>query len=432
MGKKAARICWIGTALLTLWVTGCVRSGTEPPPTRQTTEATRQTTETTQSTGPVTCAYVEQTDQIPVLDRPEEDSCTGTFRENDLFTVSQVRFSKRVSNVQVGNIAQICADPLELRRGSRYHAWYMEKGKAQRLENTSVTKDYRILGTTMHLELNYAVYGEGQSVLTYVPESWEETEGFRFWDTGRTRQWLLTYPLRLDSERVMAYPVRLDLTTGQLTDFLKGIDKQALYPALEGCPREVQTVRDESLLIESGQGAWFYVDVPQGQVWDLNAMTGSEPEGCAVLPDGILCCGRQGDFRLVEWETGGVRPLLTGIEPFYTSLGQSFVLYTGEDGTVHAYDFVSRQDIALTELGDWTLENSSGWPSPDGRKWMTIRMGENGVYQIGVFDCDRQRFLSIHRTGSLGAEEELVQWDNLSQIVVSGPESMELYVYSLK
>ena len=35
MGKKAARICWIGTALLTLWVTGCVRSGTEPPPTRQ-------------------------------------------------------------------------------------------------------------------------------------------------------------------------------------------------------------------------------------------------------------------------------------------------------------------------------------------------------------------------------------------------------------
>lgn len=341
-------------------------------------------------------------------------------------------FPNPIDRIEAGRIFLTCSDETELNQGSQYAAYAVKDSQFVPLEAKKFSGDYGLLASTVHVELEY-VESDGVCAITYIAPNSEGTPNYNILDTSRgAKKCLIGFFCEAYRGTVIQYPVLLDLETGELTDFLSEIVQEELFPMLSGQIYDAALADGNKLVIRLSDGNYYYFDPNSNCCYCLTELIPQEISGCTLTQGSIICWNESGDYWQIAIDTIEIKQILSGVDTVFScgisvGNGSSFILYH-DSGYLHAFDFTKMRDMLLTNTGDWEVNSENGYASPDGRK-LLLTQRENGVFQMGVFDCDTARFLSLARSKADGLTESRIYWNEHNGIEVVSESARDVYNY---
>lgn len=372
--------------------------------------------------------------QVPLMTDGEFGFHERKLEGDDVYE-QYYHFTDPVDRVEAGRIFLMCTDETELNQGSHYIAYAVENDELVPLEIKQFSGDYGLLGGTVHVELEY-VENDGVWAITYIASNSEATLDFNILDTSRgAKKCLIGFFCKTHIGTLIQYPVLLDLETGELTDFLSEIEQEKLFPMLSGQIYDSAMDDENRLVIKLSDGNYYYIDPNGNCCYCLTELISQEISDCALTQNAIICWNESGDYWQIALDTIEVKQILSDVDTVFIcgiseGNGSSFVLYR-DGGYLHSFDFNNMTDTLLTNIGSWEINSEDGYVSPDGRKLLVMQR-ENGIFQMGIFDCDTARFLSLARSNADGLMESQIYWSEyhgIEEVEIVSESARDIYNY---
>lgn len=425
--------------------------------------------------------HVEDEEVVPELSDTEEITIDTMYVEQDRSIIGGVIEGRYVHTPVSCNAREgvyvICTDEIELNQGSHYDAYYEENGEFIKLEEHTFRGDYTVLGNDFHIEFDWAVHG-GQVALTYIGVD----ENYRIPANPGDKDAMLVELLcsfqSEDGEYVgTAYPVLLNLETGELKDVLAGTGAEKL---MNLCNQAVSEDGSKMLLAQS-DGSLYYVDLAAKALYSVEELSGEKADACSLIGDTLSCWTLEnGKYRawLIDLTTMERAELFSEVPNImgenYAVVGQSstdetdseeshagIVYLSGFDTIVHWGTMFTGSHFALetNEAGNVTvIDLETGekipvegftWPadrytdvlwetSPDGKR-LLISGGEIGSQYgyIGVLDFEKMNYLEFSRKNSNEVYEWKPYWFDKDTVIIQATSKdsyyiQDYYVYDLQ
>ena len=405
---------------------------------------------------------IEYGEIVPELSGTEEVTLDTMYVEQDRRILGGMIEGRYVhtpvsSNAREG-VYLICTDEIEMNQGSHYDAYYEENGAFIKLEEHTSCGDYTVLGNEFHMEFDWAVH-DGQVSLTYIGAE----ENYRIpANPGDADSMLVellcTIPTESGEAAATAYPVLLNLKTGELKDVLAGTGAEKLGDLCNQAVSEDGT----RMLLAQGNGALYYVDLSAKKLYNIEELSGEPADACSLIGD-TLSCWKLENSAYHAWTIDLItlerKDLFTDVPNAmgenYPAAGQSspgIVYLSGFDTTVHWGTMFAGSYFALetdTEGKVTVIDLASGeklpvegftWPadryadvlwdaSPDGKR-LLISGGEIGSkYEyIGVLDFDKMRYLEFSRENPNEVYEWKPYWFDQDTVIIQATSKDSYYV----
>ena len=389
---------------------------------------------------------VEQTNVVPEYIPETELVETDMFVEPEGFNTGgeiEGRYIHApVSTHARGGIYLVCTDAVEMRQGSRYDAYYEENGEFFRLDEHTFNREYTLYGNTIHVEFDWVEYG-GQVHFTWIDP---EVQFRKSNESGGASSALFTFWLSWQDGET-AYPVLLNLHTGELTDILAGTGANRM----QGIAKAAINAAHTSLLLEQEtDGGYFlhYVDLESGQIYSLDELSGQRTDACSLTEDALICWSLQNGyyqawrFRLPGMErtelfdgvfNAGATPeddagivFMEGFDDLNRwgdmYIGSRFALEVDEARNVWVIDL--RTGVKTWIEGFQWHQNVQRTPSPDGTKLLLAGKEKDGMdfTYVGVLDFENRRHVEFSRNNENGGNEYLAYWFTKDSVVITGEE----------
>lgn len=335
----------------------------------------------------------------------------------------------------------VCTDPIEMQQGSNYAVYSLDGSQLIQWETNSFSSDFTIYSSSIHVAFDYAAYN-GQVEITHCDEVRQPTDSFLrlFHDTSRgPDRILLGFNIRQPDGNFLHYPMLLNLETEELTDFLAGIEQETLKDVLSDEIHTVVTADGNSFLAQRADRKFFFFDVSENRVIDLDAVSGKQVLDCILLPDKIVCWDSSGNFWKISidtWDTAYVLnaahvEFVNGISGRQRQRGSSFVLYRNESNELHMFDFQTEIDTHIDVPQKLAINADSCDFSHDSRKFGMLISSTEDENRYIVFDADSKTFRKItveHPEKSLLAS---MDFTNQNEVVLASASSTEFYYFKL-
>ena len=415
--------------------------------------------------------HIEEEEVVPRLPGTEEVTVDTMYVEQNRSILGGMIEGRYVHTPVFCNAREgvyvICTDEIEMNQGSHYDAYYEENGEFIKLEEHTFRGDYTVLDKEFHIEFDWAVHN-GQVALTYigVEEDYRIPENPGDADS-MLLELLCTIPTESGESAASAYPVLLNLMTGELKDVLAGTGAEKL-PDL--CNQAVSEDGSKMLLTQ-GNGTLYYADLVAKKLYNIKELSGEPADACSLIGNTLACWILEDNaYRAwtIDLTTLERKELFSGIqnvmEDNQDTGGQSsegIVCLSGFDTTVHwgtmftgshfALETDEAENVTVIDLvtGEKIPVEGFTWPvdryadvlwdiSPDGKR-LLISGGEIGSkYEyIGVLDFENMCYLEFTRVNPNEVYEWKPYWFDKDTVIIqaAGKDSyyvQDYYVYDIQ
>lgn len=391
--------------------------------------------------------HIEEEETVPQLPSTEEVTVDTMYVEPDrsfLGGVIEGRYVHTpVSSHAREGVYVICTDEIEMNQGSHYDAYYEENGAFFKLEEHTFSGEYTVLGNEFHIAFDWAVHG-GQVALTYVGVE----ENYRIpanpGDSDTMLVELLCSFQDNEGEHIStAYPVFLNLETGELNDVLAGTGAEKLMAL---CNQAISEDGSKMLLAQS-DGTLYYVDLVAKELYSVEELSGECADACSLIGDTLACWVlEEGQYRAwnIDLETLERKELFSGnpnvmyLNGFDTIVhwgtmftGSHFALEVEENSNVTVIDLATGERFPV-EGFTWPADHYQDilWEcSPDGKR-LLISGGEIGLkYEyIGVLDFEKMQYLEFERVNPNEVYEWKPYWFDKDTVIIQATSKDSYYV----
>lgn len=424
----------------------------------------------------------EEKEIIPEFDPFDEISPTTMEVEQEPITIggtiqaTYVHFPMQ-SHARNG-VFMVCTDEVMMNSGNHYDAYYVEGRDVIKLESRHFSQDYRILGNDIHMEFDW-VERNGTVSYTFVDSDVPFRKSNLAGDASAT---LFTVDLELpDGLGNTAYPVLINVRTGELTDICAGTGVEKLPNICQAAISEDLT----RLLLVDWDGNLYYADLTAKQLYSVDALSGEKTAECALAGDTLACWALDGasieevnlgtyrawsiDLNTLEckelfsgipatattsydvwsetyelyqnapgiWEKIGggkeLEPLgcagLHFIEGFSKTshwgnmyAGTRFAIEVDPDRSVYVIDLATGEKSSIPGFlwPETEYPYITCLPSPDGKKLLIYTYNTDGYFDsIGVLDFDKKCYNVFDRQNLGKAHEHTVYWFDHNSIIVN-------------
>ncbi len=406
--------------------------------------------------------HIEEAEMIPQMPVESQITVENMYVEQDRSILGDVIEGRYIHapvfcHAREG-IFTICTDEIELNQGSHYDAYYEENGEFIQLEEHRFQANYNVLGQAFDISFEWAVHN-GQVAVTYI----EEEERFRIpANPGDAEAMLLEVLTFFEDEngQIMenAYPLQVNLYTGEVTDILAGTGAEKLSGI---CNYAISEDRSRMLLAET-DGELYYVDLTEKRLYSVSELSGEKPDSCSLIEDTLTCwaegetgyCGwninltnfeRKELFSDLQKAASGKAGLLSlsgfsGARHWGSMYsGACFALTKDAVGTVSVLDLKTGEEIPV-EGFQWPGDQYQDvlWEiNPDGRR-ILISGGQlgSGYEYIGVLDFEKQTYLEFSRENMNPVHEKKPYWFDKDTVIIPAIQqnsylAQDYYVYDL-
>lgn len=348
-------------------------------------------------------------------------------------------------------------DSVSMKQGNHYDAYYEDKGELVKLPQHVFNQTYTVHGCRVHVWFEWAEHNGG-AVMTWVdPDAQFRTYNGQPSAEAMLFYFRLTWQMENGEYRSGAYPVLLNLYTGEMTELLAGTEAEWM-PYFDSMA--ISQDRTKLLLRqkERKESSLYYVDLLSKEVYSLDELSGEHVDACSLAGNKLICwsstdheykanCYKIWNFDLTTFErtdlfaemlnaeqTRAEDAGIVFLEGFdgrshwgnnYT--GSPFALAVDENQTLCLIDLASGEKVSLPEMR-WQPGMSMN-PSSDGSKLlMTSRTeGELDIGCVAVVDYDRRTVLQFYRDNPNQILESMAYWYDANTVVVCS----EVYSTSL-
>ena len=409
--------------------------------------------------------HINQQEVVPEFSIDTEISIDNMYVEADQ-TFLDGMIEGRYVHTPVSSHARegvycICTDEIEMNQGSHYDAYYEEDGKFFLLEEHTFDGVYTVLENEFHITFDW-VEQEGQVALTYIgvdenyripanpgPKENMLVELLCFWDTE-------------EGDRIeTAYPVLLDLTTGELKDVLAGTGAEELTHLANHAVSEDLS----KMLLAQSDGTLYYVDLSMKKLYSIEEISGEPADACSLIRNTLTCWVleengyRAWTIDLTTFEREELfsdRPNAMGspgtdegivyLSGFDTTIhwgtmftGSYFALKKDMAGNVFVIDLATGENIPVKGL-IWPAAKYTdvNWDSsPDGKR-LLLYGGEIGLkYEyIGVLDFENMSYMEFSRENMNDVNEWNPYWFDKDTVIIPATAKdvywvQDYYVYDI-
>lgn len=384
----------------------------------------------------------------------------------------------------------LCTDETMMNSGNRYNAYWEKDGELVQLEEHKFKQDYHVLGNEVHIEFDWVVH-ENNVCFTYVDES----AAFRKQNlAGDVTATLFTVDIELPGGLGWtAYPVLINVETGELTDICAGTGVEKLPNLYQAA---ISADLSKMLLVDWDNNL-YYVDLSAKVLYSVDELVGRHVEECSLTGNTLACwvldgdcieTGTLGTYRgwAVDLETMKSKELFSGmpstaatsydvwsnaydtspeiwnkisgglalapltheglqfIQGFSLSSnwgnmysGSKFAVEVDLERQVHVVDLATGEKPQIQGFSWPELEypDIQCVPSPDGEKLLIYTCTTEGYFgSIGVLDFSQNRYFEFSRENLNTVNEHTIYWFDNDSIVVAtdwNGDSMDYYVYRL-
>ena len=399
--------------------------------------------------------HIEEEEVVPQLPGKEEVTIDTMYVEPDRSILGGIIEGRYVHTPVSGHAREgvyvICTDEIEMNQGSHYDAYYEENGEFIKLEEQTFRGDYSVLGQDFHLEFEWAVHN-GQVAITYVGVE----EDYRIpANPGEPDAMLIELLCSVKTETgemvATAYPVLVNLETGELNDVLEGTGAEKLGNL---CNQAVSEDGSKMLLAQEN-GLLYCVDLITKKLHSVEELSGEQADACSLIGNTLSCWVLEnGTFRAwaIDLVTLERKELFEGVPNRMGESGSGIVYLSGFDTVVHWGTMFTGSHFALKAdaTGNVTvIDLTTGeeipiegfiWPtdkyadvlweaSPDGKR-LLISGGEIGLkYEyIGVLDFEKLRYLEFARINSNEVYEWKPYWFDQDTVIIQATSKESYYV----
>ena len=391
--------------------------------------------------------HIEEEETVPQLPGTEEVSIDTMYVEPDRSFLGGVIEGRYVHTPVSCNAREgvyvICTDEIEMNQGSHYDAYYEENGEFIKLKEQTFQGDYSVFGQNFHLEFDWVLHN-GQVVITYVGVE----EPYRIpVNPGDSDAMLVELLCSVNTETgekvATAYPVFINLETGELMDVLAGTGAEMLGDL---CNQAVSKDGSKMLLAQS-DGTLYYVDLVAKELYSVEELSGERADACSLIGDTLACWVlKDGQYRAwnVDLETLERKEVFTGnpnvmyLNGFDTIVhwgtmftGSHFALEVDENSNVTVIDLATGERFPV-EGFTWPADQYQDvlWEcSPDGKR-LLISGGEIGLkYEyIGVLDFEKMQYLEFERVNPNEVYEWKPYWFDKDTVIIQATSKDSYYV----
>lgn len=435
----------------------------------------------------------EQKEIIPKMDPFNEIDPTTMEVEKDPFEIGGIIQATYVhypmySHARNG-VFMVCTDEVMMNSGNHYDAYYVEGQDVIKLEAQHFSQDYQILGNDIHMEFDWVEHN-GIVSYTYIDAEVPFRKPNLSGDASAT---LFTIDLELPGGLGnTAYPVLINVRTGELTDICAGTGVEKLPNLYQAAISEDLT----KLLLVDWDGKLYYLDILNKQLHHVDELSGEKTTECALVGNTLACWALEGasieepnlgTYRAwsIDLSTFERRELFSGIPATATTSydvwSETYELYRnapdvwekisgGKElkplgcaglhfidgfsktshwgnmyaGTCFALEVDSNRNVFVIDLATGEKNTIPGFlwpemeypyitcdPSPDGKKLLIYTYNLDGYFDtIGVLDFEKKCYNVFDRQNLGKANEHTVYWfDNDSIIVDTKDEAGTMDYY---
>ena len=400
--------------------------------------------------------HIEEEETVPQLPGTEEVTIDSMYVEPDRSILGGMVEGRYVhtpvsSHAREG-VYVICTDEIEMNQGSHYDVYYEENGEFIKLQEQTFQGDYSLLGQDFHLEFDWAVHN-GQVAITYIGVE----EDYRIPANPGNADAMLVELLCSGSTETgetiaTAYPVLINLETGELMDVLAGTGAETLG----GLCNQAVSEDGSKMLLAQGNGALYCVDLEKKKLYSVEELSGEKADACSLIGNMLSCWVMENDsFRAwtIDLTSLERKELFSGIPNAMGEEKNAGIVYlSGFDTTVHWGTMFTGSHFALKTdaLGNVTvIDLATGeeipvegftWPadkytdilweiSPDGKR-LLISGGEIGLkYEyIGVLDFEKMQYLEFERVNPNEVYEWKPYWFDRDTVIIQATSKDSYYV----
>lgn len=391
--------------------------------------------------------HIEEEETVPQLPGTEEVSIDTMYVEPDRSFLGGVIEGRYVHTPVSCNAREgvyvICTDEIEMNQGSHYDAYYEENGEFIKLKEQTFQGDYSVFGQNFHLEFDWVLHN-GQVVITYVGVE----EPYRIpVNPGDSDAMLVELLCSVNTETgekvATAYPVFINLETGELMDVLAGTGAEMLGDL---CNQAVSEDGSKMLLAQS-DGTLYYVDLVAKELYSVEELSGERADACSLIGDTLACWVlKDGQYRAwnVDLETLERKEVFTGNPNVMYLNGFDTIVHWGTmfTGSHFALEVDENSNVTVIDLatGEWFPVEGFTWPadqyqdvlwecSPDGKR-LLISGGEIGLkYEyIGVLDFEKMQYLEFERVNPNEVYEWKPYWFDKDTVIIQATSKDSYYV----
>ena len=391
--------------------------------------------------------HIEEEETVPQLPGTEEVSIDTMYVEPDRSFLGGVIEGRYVHTPVSCNAREgvyvICTDEIEMNQGSHYDAYYEENGEFIKLKEQTFQGDYSVFGQNFHLEFDWVLHN-GQVVITYVGVE----EPYRIpVNPGDSDAMLVELLCSVNTETgekvATAYPVFINLETGELMDVLAGTGAEMLGDL---CNQAVSEDGSKMLLAQS-DGTLYYVDLVAKELYSVEELSGERADACSLIGDTLACWVlKDGQYRAwnVDLETLERKEVFTGNPNVMYLNGFDIIVHWGTmfTGSHFALEVDENSNVTVIDLatGERFPVEGFTWPadqyqdvlwecSPDGKR-LLISGGEIGLkYEyIGVLDFEKMQYLEFERVNPNEVYEWKPYWFDKDTVIIQATSKDSYYV----
>lgn len=348
-------------------------------------------------------------------------------------------------------------DSVSLKQGNYYDAYYEENGELIRLTPNTFDQTYTVHGCRVRVQFEWVDHN-GRAVMTWAePDAPFRTYGGQTSAEAMLFYFQLTWQLENGEYRSGAYPVLLNLYTGELTELLAGTEVEWL-PYFDSMA--ISQDRTKLLLRqkERKESRLYYVDLVSKAAYSLDELSGEHVDACSLSENKLICWSSTDNayisnyFKIWNFDltTFERTDLVEGMRDAAQSKAEDagIVFLEGFDGRSHwgnnytgspfALAVDEEQNTYLIDLATGERSDLAGvfWqpgmsmnPSSDGTKLLLTcrREGELDIGSVAVVDYERKTVLQFYRENPNQILESMAYWFDEDTIVVCS----EVYASSL-
>lgn len=424
----------------------------------------------------------EQKEIIPEFDPFDEIDPTAMEVERDAIDIGGIIQATYVhypmySHARNG-VFMVCTDEVMMNSGNHYEAYYVEEENFLKLESQHFSQDYQIMGNDIHMEFDWVEHN-GIVSYTYIDADVPFRKANLSGDASAT---LFTVDLELPGGLGnTAYPVLINVRTGELTDICAGTGVEKLPNLYQAAISEDLT----KLLLVDWDGEIYYVDLVARQLYRVDELSGEETAECALIGDSLACWALEGasveDVNLGTYRAWSIdlntlerRELFSGIPATATTSydvwSETYELYQNApgvweklsggkeleplgcaglhfiegfsktshwgnmySGTWFAIEVDNSRNVYVIDLTTGEKSSIPGFlwpeteypyitcdPSPDGKKLLIYTYNMDGYFDsIGVLDFEKKSYNAFNRMNLGKAHEHTVYWFDHNSVIVN-------------
>lgn len=401
--------------------------------------------------------HIEEEEAVPELPMNTEITTENMYVEPNRSFLDEKIEGRYIHIPFSGNardgVFTICTDEVEMNQGSHYDAYYEANGEIIELEEATFCGDYEVLGNEFHITFDWVEH-EGQVALTYVGVE----ENYRIPANPGPKEnmiieLLCSWSTQEGQQVETAYPVLIDLTTGELKDVLKGSGAERLTSIGNYAISE----DFKKMLLAQADGKLFYVDLVSKELYSLEELSGETVSSCSLIENTLSCWVleetgyRAWSIDLTNLER---KELFSGIpnamgtdenkagivylSGFDTmrhwgtmSTGSCFAIEKAVDGSVTVIDLTNGDRIPVEGLVWPSMQYSDViWDkSPDGKRLLLCggKIGLKYEY-IGVLDFEKMSYLEFTRENDNEVNEWTPYWFDKDTVIIPATGTEEYYI----